>query len=474
MGADGELPALGAGLLTPTPRPPRKRPARFPSLICAVAIGALLASHGAPAGASAAHRPAWSAPAQLEACPALEGARALFPSDGPNQRTGPGGVVWEASASCSGGAGPRVSRIAANDTPQSPSAPLSGGARVLGPRGALLAGVAPHGQILIAGAAGGLPVEGLAGSPFGDLAGANAAPTLAIASGYLGDAALATATPGAGVQLQVERFYARGLTRSAAVATNARSLHALTLAMDFRTDALAVWEQGGAIYARDIPAAGAEHPVQRLASGAAPLRIAALLSDNDRAIVAWSVQAGSETSVYLDRSGANVAFRAPTLIERFRDPAGLAPATASPRLIRLSSESVMMAWAAAAEGHWVVRTAAIDLQGIGAASTIAAPGGDALLSDLVPGPAGDALLLWTQPQPALGGPQTGEQAIFAARGFDVYPKRTIFGRPEEVTPAGPNSDPSAAIDPGTDTAIALWRGVGGALDYARRGDSSEP
>jgi hypothetical protein len=128
----------------------------------------------------------------------------------------------------------------------------------------------------------------------------------------------------------------------------------------------------------------------------------------------------------------------------------------------------MIAWAGAAEGRWVVRTAAIDLLGVGAPSTIAAPGADALLADLVPGPDDDALVLWTQPQPSPARPEPAAQAIFAARGFDAYPRRTVFGAPEQVAPPGPASDATVAVDPHGDGAVALWRGAGEALEYAIR------
>jgi hypothetical protein len=176
--------------------------------------------------------------------------------------------------------------------------------------------------------------------------------------------------------------------------------------------------------------------------------------------------------VYLDRSASGVRFHTPTLLERFRQPDGLPPPSASPRLIRLSSESVMIAWAGAAEGRWVVRTAAIDLLGVGAPSTIAVPGTDALLAGLVPGPDDDALVLWTQPQPSPTGPEPAEQSIFAARGFDAYLRKTAFGQPEQVATARPENDATLAMDPHGDGAVALWRGANDALEYAIRGPAS--
>ena len=399
----------------------------------------------------------------------------LFPSDKPNQPTGPGALVWRASSSCAGGEGLRVSRIAADDAPNSPTIPNPGG-RAVAPRGALAASVAPHGQILIAGAGGGAPIQGSSAGPFAPLSTLASTPApLAMTSAYLSDAALAAPAPDGRLLLHVERYYGHGFDRSAVISsTGARAARALTLAMDFRTDALAVWAASGSIYAHDMPASGTVHAVQRLAPTSSHLRIAALLSDDNRAIVSWAEESHGVTSVYVDRSSVGVRFGSPTLLERFTNPDGLASPSGSPRLVRLSSESVMMAWAGAAEGHWVVRTAAIDLDGVGSPTTIGSPGGDALLADLVPGPDGDALVAWTQPQTTSAGPDMRNQSIFAARGFDAYPQRTVFGHPEEVASAGPNSDPSLAFDPADDRALASWRGEGGTLQYAVRSAPNGP
>jgi hypothetical protein len=116
-----------------------------------------------------------------------------------------------------------------------------------------------------------------------------------------------------------------------------------------------------------------------------------------------------------------------------------------------------------------VRTAAIDLNGVGPMNTISPPQDDALLSDLAPGPDGEAIALWREPRRSAGGTlQPSAQAILAARGDDAYPDKTVFAAPELVAPAGPNEDATVALDPASDRAIALWRGAGGAIEYALR------
>lgn len=418
----------------------------------------------------------WSAPAALQACPALEGARVLFPSDKPDHPTGAGAVIWRASPACPGGEGVRVAPIGSGDLPGGPGIPAAANGHASGPRGALTAAVAPHGQLLLAGSSG-APVQGSASGPFAPLGGLAASPApIAATTAYLGDVALATPSSGGRLRLYVERYFAHRIDRSTVIeSAGARSAQALAIAMDFRTDALAAWVQGGSIYARDMPASGHAHSIQRLAPAGADPRIAALLSDDNRAILAWSEESKGETSIYVDRSHVGVRFGVPTLLERFVNPGGLPSPTASPELVRLSSESVMMAWSGAGEGHWVVRTAAIDLQGIGAPTTVSSPSQNALLADLATGPDGDALLLWTQPQQSpVGTFELEDQAIFAARGFDAYPKRTIFGQPEEVAPTGPNSAATVALDPASDQALALWRGPGNALQYAIRSSPKGP
>ncbi len=427
----------------------------------------------------------WSTPAVLSACAPLAPARVVFPSDSPSRATGPGAIVWSAAPSCPGGEGARVAAIGMGDVPGASVVPRTAAGRPIAPLGPLAASGAPHGQLVIAGSAPGAPAEGLliqgtAAGPFRALqpSGGSSAP-MALATAYLGDVALASPpapAPGPssasapGIDVHVERFFAHDFVRNvAAGVAGAGAVQALTLAMDYRSEALAVWAQGGAIYARLVPQRGAPGPLQRLASVGPHPRIAAVLSDDRRAIVAWAEQRGSETAVYLDRSAVGVRFAAPQLLERFHDPDGLPSPAASPSLVRLSSESVVLAWAGSAAGHWVVRTAPVDLNGLGARGTIAAPGADALLADLAAGPAGDALVLWSEPEPTVGGaPDMRRQALFAAHVFDAYPQRTAFGEPELLAPPAPVGAASVAFDPGSDRAVAVWQGEAGAIEYSIR------
>ncbi len=432
----------------------------------------------------------WSQPATLATCSAPGAPEVLFPSDSPRQSTGPGAIVWSSASRCPGeaaGPGPRISTIASGaDAPSPASIPRTATDRALTLTGSIAAG-APHGRILLAGpgghvgraqTAGLLLSEGPAHGPFSaPLATGGPAAPLALTSAYLGDVALAS--PGGSVsagtsaiELRVHRYYERSFLAPVPV-TASRSVEGLTLAMDYRSDALAVWERDGTIYARDLPGSGrSTRSATRVASAAPGARIAALLSDDNRAILAWSETRSGVTRVYAELSSPNVRFGAPRLLERFADPGGVAPPGGSPRLVRLVSESVMLAWTGAPSGHWVVRAAAVDLHGVRSIDTISSPGHNALLAALAPGPDGEAYALWTEPQSTSSGLQESGQAVYAARGIDAYPGRIVFAAPQRISAPGARGstgEATVAVDPDSDRAIAAWRTSAGAIDYSLRG-----
>jgi hypothetical protein len=512
---------------TPVCETPRSTPARprgrglaiaasaLPS-ICAIALLALAATAAAAetdgAGAIAGK---WSQPALLSGCPGSGAPHVVFPSDSPTSGTGPGAIVWSVTAPCPSGAGVLAAPISAEDLPGQPAAPRTASGATIELRGPVAATGGPYGRVVIAGAAAGghvtpagelLLTEGPAGGPFAaPLALGGPASTFAFATAYLGDVALASlgdvlpgpvgphdggrgdlqaghagsAHEGKGVapamatqalQLRVQRHHAYRFAAPAVVsATGASPVQALTVALDFRSDRLVVFSWRGSLFARELPGKGAPHALQRLGpSPPSGARVAAVISDDDRAIVAWTVGHGGRTSVYVSRSQPGVRFTAPQLLEEFPDPAGLPGYVDSPQIVRLSSESVMLAWTGAVAGYWAIRAAAIDLNGILPPSTISPAGRDALLAEIAPGPNDEALALWSEPQPTAAGLDLGSQAIFAARGFDGYPEQVKFAAPELIAAPGPNSDATVAFDPDSDRAVAAWRTGAGALAYAIR------
>jgi hypothetical protein len=447
-------------------------------LACALLIALLIcACTAAPAQEALSSTFAWTTPSTLSDCGG-ERPQVVFPSKEPTHASGPGAIVWSAASGCEGRAGARVAQLTAEDLPRVGEPAGGSYGKLPELRGPLLAAAAPHGEIAIAGAAASgreaAAIQGRAGGRFTPLAPASGftAP-FAATTAWLGDLALAApahdGSSAGALLLHVERFFAHTFVRNQPIDAAAGSVGALTVALDYRTDALVAWEHDGGLYERELPGKHPPQAIQRIASVGSHVGVAALASDDYRGILAWSEQRGGQTSVYLDQSAVGVRFGAPKLLESFRDPAGPAPPASAPLLIRLSNESVMLAWPGVVSGRWVVRTAAIDQHGVGPPSTIAAPAGDALLCDLAAGPDGEAFVLWSEPQQGEGGaPETRRQAIFAARGIDAAPRRTIFGAPEEVAPPGPNSEAAVAIDPASDRALVVWRSGGGALQYALR------
>ena len=427
----------------------------------------------------------WSQPAILSDCPGTGAPHVVFPSDSPTEGTGPGAIVWSVTAPCPTGAGVLLAPISAEDLPGQPAAPRTATGATIALRGPVSATGGPYGRVVIAGAAAGegatptgelLLTEGAAGGPFAaPLALGGPAGTFAFATAYLGDAALASLADPHGqinVQLRVQRHHAQRFAAPAevtATGAGADSIEALTVALDFRSDRLVVFSREGSLFARELPGKGAPHALQRLGpSSPAGARIAAVISDDDRAIVAWTVRHDGQTSVYVSQSQPGVRFTQPQLLEAFPDPPGLPGYVDSPQLVRLSSESVMLAWTGAVAGHWAIRAAAIDQRGVLPPSTISPAGRDALLAGLAAGPNDEALTLWSEPQSTAAGLDLGEQAIFAARGFDGYPEQVKFAGPELLAAPGPNSDATVAFDPDSDRAVAAWRTGAGALAYAVR------
>ncbi|HEX4466414.1 MAG TPA: hypothetical protein VH025_04445, partial [Solirubrobacteraceae bacterium] len=298
----------------------------------------------------------WSQPAQLGRCTAGSPPLIAFPFSTPTVATGPGAIVWSAAASCRGAAGPRVVALGPDLQPGSERR-LSSVANAV--PSAIAA--APHGRIVVAarrGSGGAQLLEGRANGSFSPLA-MSAAEPVGLATAYLGDTGLVTASAGGGLRVQVQRHDSTSFSPARKVLAGPSRAADAQVALDFRTDQLVVWRSGDELFARYLPVEGAAGPVRRLAHVKGVVRIAALLSDNGRATVAWSQRARGTVSVYLDRSAAGPDFGMPRLLERDREPHGVAAPSHSPLLVRVADESVMMAWAGVTSGRWVVRTAPI-------------------------------------------------------------------------------------------------------------------
>jgi hypothetical protein len=472
----------------------------------------------------------WSAPERLSGCAAALSSQAapliVFPSSAPQLRSGPGALLWSAPRAC----GARVRGTAGSggtagfgdtSSPQAMASAatagageafgatlatddLPGGGRPLANGAGGLAGIAAAtgtaaGQVVVAGASAGEGALAEGRTPGAFVAqplGGPAAP-VALSSSYLGDTVLASLvrTRGAGwaIAVRVQRHYSSEFAAPRLVPAGAGPVEAVAAAMDYRADILLVWAARGGVYARELPAGGAAGPAHRLGSAGSEPEIGALVSDDGHAIVAWRSQSaapGGSTRTTIELSLCEASFSAaltsrPALrVERFRDPPGFPPPPGSLRLIRLSSEAVMMAWTGIGAGRYVVRASPVSLRR-GAWAPVAISGTlarDAVLADLVPGPHAEALALWsTAPRLPAGGPNPRRRAIVAAKGHYAGHGEVAFEAPEAVAPPGPNGTPAAAFDPRSGSALAAWvtlaGGVGvGHIAYALRaaGPASAP
>ncbi len=429
--------------------------------VCAALVWVLCAVPLARAG--------WSAPASPPGCAAAlatPGPLVVFPAAGPLVRSGPGALLWTAPRGCvtrGGGVGAAAETLGATLDADD----LPGPGRALVP------------------AAGGLAtVTAATGTAAGDVLTVGASGATAV-SGYLGDAVLASPvrSPRGGWALVVrtQRHYSFVLGRPRLVPAGAGPVTAVAAALDYRAEVLLVWAAHGSVYACELPAAGAAGPTRRLGPAGADSDLGALLSDDGHAIVAWRSQSGASTTIELSRfatgPGATLAPGILRQVERFSDPPGFPPPPGSLRLIRLSSEAVMLAWTGlGAAGRYVVRASPVSLRrGAWAPVTVSGVTGprgvDAVLADLVPGPDAEALALWTAAPRLPGGrPDPRRRAILAAQGHYAGAGEVAFAAPEPVVLPGPNGTPVAAFDPQTGRALAAWVMLAGSprIEYALR------
>jgi hypothetical protein len=464
----------------------------------------------------------WSSPEPLSGCALAFSSREapliVFPSAEPQSRSGPGALLWSAPRECeAGGVGAEAfgATLSTDDLPGG-GRPLADGASGL--TGIVVATGTAAGQVVVAGSGvgretpegrgvdggtmarsgtgGGAMAEGRTPGTFALRPLGGPATPAAASSSYLGDTVLASPvrTPGAGwaIAVRVQRHYSSSFAPPRLLPAGPAPVRAVAATMDYRADILVAWISARGVYAREIPAAGPIGLARRLGSAGAEPEIGALISDDGHAIVAWRSQStapggGALTTIELSlcevssravssshpasSSRPALSARAALAVERFRDPPGFPPPAGSLRLIRLSSEAVMMGWTGMSAGRYVVRASPVSLRRRAwAPVTIsgASRGQDAVLADLVAGPHAEALALWsTAPRAASGVPNPRRRAILAARGHYAGAGEVSFAAPETVAPPGSNGTPAAAIDPQSGAALAAWVG-GNRIVYALR------
>ena len=430
----------------------------------------------------------WSTPVVLTHCAGATLPRVVFPSSDPFTGAGPGAILWNGDpATCAvtapqagsgvgfapigrdGAVGPAESLPVA-PAPAAPRGRLAATSGIGDGRILVAAGLAPGGT----GAAGLL--EGRADTGFARpvAIGALSAP-VATANSYLGDLALVTVNARTGrVELRLQRRAAPAVSPPRTVSERGGGVSAVAVGLDYRGDALVVWAQDGFIYRRVLRVQGVLDRAERIAAAPPSPRLAALISDDNRGIIAWAAdttsRASTLTRVYVDASRPGVHFGAPRRLEQFADPPGLRLPDGSLRLVRLANEGVMIAWTGMTRGHLVVRAATVSLFGPHPTSLVSDPASDAVLSDLAAGSHDEALAVWTTVPRRSGGFDAQHEQVVAARGVAEAPGIAVFGAPQVVAGPGPIVGPRAAIDPAGDNPIVVWEQVGAepGIAYATR------
>ncbi len=470
----------------------------------------------------------WSAPARPAGCSAALAAAVapsvVFPDADPTARSGSGMLLWTAPRGCASGASAGEAfgaTLAGDDLPgmgRSLTTNAGGLAEVATAAGAATGQVVAVGSTQSATVAGGSTgvdtgalakgqtasalAEGRTAGAFGAARPLDgpAAPVTA-SSAYLGDVAIASPVrtrAGWAIAVRVQRHYSETPGRARLVPAGSSPVDAVAATMDYRAEVLLVWASGGAVNARELSPAGALGTVQRLgnlAAGSPDPELRALVSDDGHAIVAWRSQSvapggAPTTTIELSISGSGLAFGAPRVLERFRDLGRFVPPAGSLRLLRLSSEAVMIAWTGVDASHYVVRASPVSLRrGAWAPVVISgfashAPATDAVLADLAAGPGAEAFALWRIAPSSAGGSAgragSDSWAIRASRGHYAGQGEVSFTTPELVAAPGPNGPPAVAVDPGTDRALAAWvtlvtlagGGDVGRIEYALRAPGS--
>ncbi len=456
--------------IDPHPHTHRRRCARR-RLAASTALWALCCLHlASPSEGSAG----WSAPAVLAQCGLAGGPQVAFPSEGPATPSGVGAILWASEpASCtphSPGSGRWAISVAALSRADR--------GRIVGTR--WLAGRARIALTAVGASSGRLTVATTSAAPApadtegallqGAAAGASHWPSMpirseiapALARAYLGDVAIAAVVPGPAIAVRLERSFRSGFGPARLVPIGAGPVTALTATMDYRSDVLVAWQQGGAVYARMLRVSGRSDPTQRIGASAPGPQIQAVVSDNGHGMIAWSStvirgRSAARTRIYLDLSAAGVRFGHPLQLASFADPQQVGRRPGSLALVRLSTENVMLAWTVAEHGHYVVRAAPAVFAASRPNERLSDPHSQAILSDLAPGPAGEAIALWsTMPRAADGTLASNRAQLWAARTAIRPPAHVVLRRPKMIAAAGPNVAATVAVDPANDQAVAAW------------------
>ncbi len=438
--------------------------------------------------AAGASLDSWSAATTIPSCATATQPKVVFPFSAPNVRSGPGAILWLSSGQGCAGAVTTIeaASIGAGDQPGAPR-PLLGGAAAqrsfVAPLAAI--GTTEGNVIAIAGQAGtsvlGAPEavasDGPLSAPVERLRSLGGPDSLvATMNGFIGDADVATVAPAPGggyeIVLRAQRHYARSFSGRRVLPVGSAKVTALALGMDFRADRLVLWVAGGELYAQYVSNEGRIYPRQTLgASGYRP-QVAAVVSDDRRAFVLWTVEPppdqSAPTRVLLAHSGFGPTFHGAQTLASFTEPAGVRLTPGAVAAERLSGEGVALLWPAMVGGNYVIDAAGATQSGALPPSTIALAGADVRLGAVATGPANEVVVIAASAPRTASGFDQSQQQLLATRSNEVRtPNGLGLGPLEVIAPAGPNTDPSVSVDPSNDTAVAAWQTlVGGVAKVA--------
>ena len=180
--------------------------------------------------------------------------------------------------------------------------------------------------------------------------------------GFLGDVAIAGTAPGPSIAVRVQRYWESSFQRPRVIPTGAGAVTGLAVALDYRGDVLAAWQQNGSIFACTLFASGRTGTRQLVGPSSSHPQIQAVVSDNEHGMIAWSstdLSRPSEptTRTYLSLSSTAVHFTAPRVLASFPAPSESVPARVRFGLERLASENVLLAWTVAEGGRYLIRAA---------------------------------------------------------------------------------------------------------------------
>jgi hypothetical protein len=418
----------------------------------------------------------------LSTCGAVSPPNVVFPSSTPTLASGIGAIVWIGVAPGCTDAGAGVASIdeaalSSTDLPSAPRVFSGGSAAQAGLEAPLITAFSAKGEII---AISGSTTATTLGSPEGLLAEAPAstgfntlsrlggpADLVAAADGYIGDADVArvikTASGSHAIELRAQRHWQHVFGPPLVLPAGRRPITALALGMDFRADTLVVWAQGGHVWARRVTNDGIVYPAQLLGPSGADPQISAALSDDNRAFVVWTVEPPASVSapstVFLAHSGANVLFHGTTQLSTFSEPVGVRLTPGAVALERLSGEGLAVVYPAMIDGFYAVDVASLTQQGVVPPSLLSLPSEDVRAAAVTTGPKNEiVVLVEVAPRTATGFDATQQQILATRSGETAAPAGGLgLGPLTQIAPAGSNVDPSVAIDPASDLAVAAWQ-----------------